>query len=440
MSNKQNLRKRKSQKADNKKKKKTQRDSEQKKEQSTMNEMKKGSNKKADVVIEKEEAKEKTFLQKFLTRTASTISLIAILVFVFYMGHLWVSVGLVIITILTFREVILLALETQREKKLGWVNRVLPYLFLFSLIYYLYGKILMNRYSNWLMRFSFLSIFLQYHTLISYTLYIVCFILFVASLEKGHYRYQFKKLSWCIMALVLVVWQSNLLIANLFEGLIWVLLPVTLIFLNDIFAYLWGISFGKTPLIKVSPKKTWEGFVGAFFTTILVSFFISKFLSKYDYMVCPLENLQTPVTTCVRHEVFIPKEFDVPPYVIDIGSKFKLNISETIELLPVQLHSIILAIFASLIAPFGGFFASGLKRAIGIKDFANTIPGHGGLADRFDCEFVMGCFSYVYLNTFIITNTDKIAAIMSKIALLDDVQLKLLYDNLTEIVQDRFGL
>jgi len=45
----------------------------------------------------------------------------------------------------------------------------------------------------------------------------------------------------------------------------------------------------------------------------------------------------------------------------------------------------ILGIFAAFIAPFGGFFASGVKRAFKIKDFGDSIPGHGGLTDRMDC-------------------------------------------------------
>jgi len=39
-------------------------------------------------------------------------------------------------------------------------------------------------------------------------------------------------------------------------------------------------------------------------------------------------------------------------------------------------------VFASLIAPFGGFFASGFKRAFRIKDFGDLIPGHGGLMGK----------------------------------------------------------
>jgi len=42
-------------------------------------------------------------------------------------------------------------------------------------------------------------------------------------------------------------------------------------------------------------------------------------------------------------------------------------------------------VFSSLVSPFAGFFASGMKRAYKIKDFADTLPGHGGFTDRFDC-------------------------------------------------------
>ncbi len=45
-----------------------------------------------------------------------------------------------------------------------------------------------------------------------------------------------------------------------------------------------------------------------------------------------------------------------------------------------------LSLFASVIAPFGGFFASGFKRGFKIKDFGDSIPGHGGMTDRMDCQ------------------------------------------------------
>ena len=55
---------------------------------------------------------------------------------------------------------------------------------------------------------------------------------------------------------------------------------------------------------------------------------------------------------------------------------------------PIQFHALLLGLFASLVAPFGGFLASAIKRAYGIKDFDSLIPGHGGMMDRMDCQFL----------------------------------------------------
>jgi phosphatidate cytidylyltransferase len=68
---------------------------------------------------------------------------------------------------------------------------------------------------------------------------------------------------------------------------------------------------------------------------------------------------------------------------------------------PMQIHILVFGTFASLIAPFGGFFASGLKRTFKIKDFGDSIPGHGGITDRMDCQFIMGFFAYMYYHSFI---------------------------------------
>jgi phosphatidate cytidylyltransferase len=67
-----------------------------------------------------------------------------------------------------------------------------------------------------------------------------------------------------------------------------------------------------------------------------------------------------------------------------------------------HIHVLVLSLFASTIGPFGGFFASGLKRSIKIKDFSNLIPGHGGISDRMDCQLIMGSFVYFYLNAFLV--------------------------------------
>jgi phosphatidate cytidylyltransferase len=73
----------------------------------------------------------------------------------------------------------------------------------------------------------------------------------------------------------------------------------------------------------------------------------------------------------------------------------------TFTIAPIQFHILVFATFASLIAPFGGFFASGLKRTFKIKDFGESIPGHGGITDRMDCQFIMGFFASMYYQSFI---------------------------------------
>jgi phosphatidate cytidylyltransferase len=77
-----------------------------------------------------------------------------------------------------------------------------------------------------------------------------------------------------------------------------------------------------------------------------------------------------------------------------------------------QFHILILATFASLIAPFGGFFASGIKRTFHIKDFGDSIPGHGGITDRMDCQFIMGTLAFMYYQGFITIHKATIGGVI----------------------------
>lgn len=63
---------------------------------------------------------------------------------------------------------------------------------------------------------------------------------FVLSLEKGHYLYQFGQFAWTHMILLVVFIPTSFFVSNIFDGLIWFLLPCALVIINDISAYLTG--------------------------------------------------------------------------------------------------------------------------------------------------------------------------------------------------------
>ena len=114
------------------------------------------------------------------------------------------------------------------------------------------------------------------------------FVFFVTSLQKGHYKFQFTQFAWTHMALYLIVVQAHFVMNNIFEGLIWFFLPAALVITNDIFAYICGMAFGRTPLIKLSPKKTVEGFLGGWIFTIISGYIWVWVLARSSYFTCPV--------------------------------------------------------------------------------------------------------------------------------------------------------
>lgn len=90
------------------------------------------------------------------------------------------------------------------------------------------------------------------------------------------------------MALYFIVVQAHFVMNNVFEGMIWFFLPASLVICNDIFAYICGITFGRTQLIKLSPKKTVEGFVGAWICTMIFGIGMANLLMRYKYFICPV--------------------------------------------------------------------------------------------------------------------------------------------------------
>ena len=152
---------------------------------------------------------------------------------------------------------------------------------------------------------------------------------------------------------------------------------------NDCFAYIFGKKFGKTPLIGLSPNKTWEGFLGAMIATFIDAILFSRFLTDPSYD--PLYQLGfiskpflQPIMTCKPHGI-VGTSFSltIPECnVLDIYKPRPVchdnypTLSRFLSFLPggldamvcqnitwssIQTHSVILAAFASLIAPFYGF-------------------------------------------------------------------------------------
>jgi len=141
---------------------------------------------------------------------------------------------------------------------------------------------------------------------------------------------------------------SLLFIKNIDE--IFLLALFVLIWANDTFAYLTGSAFGKHRMYeRISPKKSWEGFIGGLIGALAVAFLFSRF------------------------------------------TETKLNTAEWF------IFAAIVVIFGTL----GDLLESLMKRTIGVKDSGNIMPGHGGLLDRFDSLLLAAPVILVYLQKYV---------------------------------------
>jgi phosphatidate cytidylyltransferase len=175
------------------------------------------------------------------------------------------------------------------------------------------------------------------------------------------FREYIRQTAVSLFSAALVVLPSSYWIGTLEEyGMKWIFFPAAFVAINDIMAYVFGKIFGKHPLLSsISPNKTWEGFIGAAIATSGTAW----------------------VTLASAAESSMP--------IIGPGLDGVT-----------RLDGMILAIFASLIAPFAGFLASVIKRAYGRKDFGTLLPGHGGVVDRLDCQLILAPFVYFYLSLY----------------------------------------
>jgi phosphatidate cytidylyltransferase len=264
------------------------------------------------------------------------------------------------------------AAAAQSSKSFGGDRslRFFNYYLLLTTIYFMYGKLLYARIPQ-------AHPLKDAHTFVSFMMLMGGFVGFVLSLRKNDLKMQFRQFGLTVLSLFFVVVLASTIVHNIMEGMFWFVFPAALIVVNDISAYLFGFFFGRTPLIALSPKKTWEGFLGATFTTIAVAYLAAPFVAAwFPSFQCRHVDLFSNECATTLSPAFDSKEV-------------------------LQKHALVLGAFAATIAPFGGFFASGFKRAFGVKDFGDTIPGHGGITDRMDCQTLMGVFVYVYYSTFL---------------------------------------
>ena len=133
----------------------------------------------------------------------------------------------------------------------------------------------------------------------------------------------------------------------------------------------------------VSPNKTWEGFLGAAVLTLIFSFYFPVLLAQYTWFTCPAEGLYIwpfpPPLVCEANAVFVETIMKFPYF-------------GEMTILPIQIHGLAYGLFASLVAPFGGFFASAIKRAYKKKDFGSFMPGKLIFIYYFHSSFHDGLF------------------------------------------------
>ncbi|KAK1283039.1 Phosphatidate cytidylyltransferase [Acorus calamus] len=353
-------------------------------------------------------------------------------VLIIYLGHLYIWAMVVVIQFFMTKELFNLLRKVNEDRQLPGF-RSLNWFFFFTAMLCTYGRFLSRQFVNTVtsdkLLFRTVSGLVKYQMFICYLLYIIGFVWFILSLKKKLYKYQFGQYAWTHMILLLVFVQSSFTVANIFEGIFWFLLPASLIVINDIAAYFFGFFFGRTPLIKLSPKKTWEGFIGASVATILSAFLLANLLGHFQWLTCPRKDLSTGWLHCDPGPVFKPEYYSLPQW---------FPFLKEVEVLPVQWHALALGLFASIIAPFGGFFASGFKRAFKLKDFGDSIPGHGGITDRMDCQMVMAVFAYIYHQSFIVQQDLSVEMILDQILRsLTYEEQHILYEQLGKILQQR---
>ena len=310
-------------------------------------------------------------------RVMSAAGLLAFQAAVVAAGYTAITLELILLVYLGFKEFINVSKPSKRH---GLFMRVFPYFFLTFVLYAIGSPVFLET-------FKITNPFSDKHVIVSYGIGTFLMILFVINLTPDNMNDAFSRLGWTIIGSLVVAVPGVLFSQVARVSLFWFLTAALLVVWNDTCAYFCGRLFGRHQLIALSPKKTIEGFVGALVLCTIIGFFQPLIFAQIPFIYCPSVNPFDFGVHCEVPDVFVLRNYEV--------------FGKRITCYPAQVHSAVLGLFASTVAPFGGFLASGLKRSFGLKDFGTLIPGHGGILDRIDCQLVMGSFVMLYVQNFV---------------------------------------
>jgi len=190
-------------------------------------------------------------------------------------------------------------------------------------------------------RMSFYDLWIRSPLLVT----ILYFLATVAIILFYHDKFDLKKIVSFTAFPIFIVYGFASLNSIIYEGIYYLLLLINFASICDTGAYFVGSFFGKNKLCpSISPKKTIEGALGGIASSIVVSLIL--------------------VLAFGHGHIFTTLLFTIPFCVIGM---------------------------------IGDLFASIIKRNAGIKDYADLIPGHGGILDRFDSMLMIAPLLYIFI-------------------------------------------
>lgn len=154
---------------------------------------------------------------------------------------------------------------------------------------------------------------------------------------------------YSVVGFVLIAAAGLALVIAKTYGVVFLVSALAICFVADIFAYIFGKTFGKRKLApRISPGKSWEGAIGGALSVLAIS------------------------------------------WLVVILSDSVLELKGTWQVMAFERwHPIVFSFWLLVLSAYsvvGDLFESMLKRKAGLKDSSSLLPGHGGVLDRIDAQ------------------------------------------------------